>query len=1118
MFRSGSSGRLRPRSLRFYLAVLLLAALLPMAGAAAFVLWRLVQGYRAALLLPLQESLRTLAPMVLSVVLVALGVALVLWVARRVLHPVQALAHNAEALRASEACYRQLSLALAQEKERLELATLAGGVGIMERDFAEDLYLWDAQTHAIFGLQRGGFDGSQQQLVACFHPDDLPAMARQWQVALQHTSVLDMELRIVQPGGAVRTVQIHGQIHRHADGSPARAIGTVWDVTAERDAADALTAAKEAAEAAERGKSAFLAFMGHEIRTPMNTVLGMTRLVLQTELSRKQRNYLEKIDLSAQLLLGIVNDLLDLSKIEAGKLALVEDAFSLESLLESVSVAHALKAEEKGLELAYAVHPDVPAWLVGDALRLTQVLGNLVGNAVKFTAQGEVVVSVALEGPPQPGSLRLRFAVRDTGLGLDAAQIARMFLPFSQADNLVSRSYGGTGLGLSICKQLVDCMGGSIGVHSAPGVGSTFSFGVPLGQPQPLRASWPGRNAPALQQRRLLVVDDNPGTAHILAQLAGGFGMVVQAVASGSAALCALRTAQATGCPFALVLMDGSMPGMGGMQTARLLQADGALATTPVVLMATAYAHDALQAEALGLGLAGVLVKPVTETLLFQTLANALGPAWAPPPQHSSRRPLDLGRLYQRRALVVADHPLGPGAVGTCLQQMGMQVVGTTDSQRLQAMAAACDVVLVEHPWPGIDRLAAIRTLGSAAHGHTPPILALTGEPQACRDAGAHDCQPLAWDADALARMLLDWLPPDPALAALAGLRVLVVDDNALNREVASEFLLAVHMQVVLAADGLEALDCLNQGDFDMVLMDLQMPGMDGLSASREIRKQARWARLPLIALTAHDAQMGHPATVAVGMDAYLGKPIDEAMLYQTLLQFVTAPASTPARPPAVALLPGPAEAVWPAAWPGLDLPLALSRLGGHPASLQRVLQGFLRDFSELPAQWQPALAMPPRQGVARQAHTLKSSASYLGADALAAAARHLEQLAAAAPPEVLAPAMAGVCRQLAPVLDSVASLLAQHRHTAGVGAEPGGPVNVAALLACIAQARPLVAQGNYAAVGLLDRIRDGLAPTALARLAHTAWTQFEDLNLPAASKALEALNNALEDPQKDAP
>ncbi len=787
--------------------------------------------------------------------------------------------------------------------------------------------------------------------------------------------VFDCQLRHRARDGRIVWVHDRAALHRGLDGTLIWD-GVAQDITAERRAAEALQQAKETAEAAERSKSEFLAIMSHEIRTPMNTVLGMTRLALKTDLAPRQRNYLAKINTAAQTLTSIISDVLDFSKIEAGKLELEEAEYTLESVLESVSAVTAMKAEEKGLEIAYSVARDVPDRLIGDSLRLGQVLINLVNNAVKFTDEGEIVVSVATAPETTADAAMLRFAIRDTGIGLSADQIAGLFRAFSQADSHVTRKYGGTGLGLAICKQLVEQMGGRIGVTSEPGKGSTFFFTVKAGRP-PGAAPRTLAHRPALNGCRVLIVDDNASARDILSAMVRSFGMDPEVAPSGPAALTVLRWASQQNRAFALVLMDWRMPGMDGLEAAQLIKTDLHLRHTPAVLMVTAYGREEVLHRAEHLGLQGVLIKPVTASVLFNTIVDTLDA------KHTGRR------------------------------------------------ADAAD------------------------------------------DARHHQRPRESW------------------LAALAGRRVLLVDDNALNREVVGDFLLDAGMQIDTAINGLDALARLNAGSYDIVLMDVHMPEMDGLTTAREIRQQPRWSALPIIALTAQARVEDRQASLAAGMNAHLTKPVDETVLYRTLLRLL---------PPAAAM--GEAS---PAPPPGPDFSAALERLGGNRDRLSRLLRGFARDFAAAPAQLAADHLSGDAQAVAALAHRVKGAASYLDAHHLCEAAARLEDAAWHGDTDGM--------RQAVPVFRAaLETLLAQLN---APDARPGGPspadpADIPAILDLLARAAPLVARGDYGALPLLEAISTRLAGAAAAPLAEAIRAHYDELELDAAGAALQRLTATL--------
>lgn len=881
-------------------------------------------------------------------------------------------------------------------KERMELAIKVGGVGIWDMNAQDQKYIWDDQMYVLYGLEHDAFDGSLERWLSLLHPDDVDRVLTQWQEAIARTGTFESEFRIVHPDGAIRHIRGQAEVFRADDGSVLRALGINQDVTEERRTAQALIQARKAAEAAQAAKGEFLAVMSHEIRTPMNTVLGMTRLALQAERDPKQRNYLDKISASAQTLTSILNDILDYSKIEAGKLELEESEFRLEAVLESVSAVTAMKAEEKGIEIIYAVAPDVPSRLVGDSLRLGQVLINLVNNAVKFTHKGEIVVSVDAKQAAASNAVRLQFAVQDTGIGLGADQVAGLFQAFAQAERHVSRKYGGTGLGLAICKRLVEGMDGQIWVSSTLGKGSTFYFTVELRSPRRAASHDGILRSGELKGKRVLIVDDNASARETLAGMVHDFGMESRVVDSGKAALAALSQAREEGRSFEVVLMDWRMPGMDGLETAARIKTDARLKSTPAVLMVTAYGREEVLRRAEQLGLHGVLVKPVTVSVMFNTIVG------------------------------------------------------------------------VFH---------------DAANG--PPVV--LGE-----DAG-------------------EILPPqaqDEILAALAGRRILVVDDNAFNREVVGDFLQLAGMHVDTAVNGRDALDKLEAAAYDAVLMDVHMPEMDGLTATRRIRAQERWASLPLIALTAQALTKDREASLAAGMNAHLTKPIDELALYRTLMELLPAPSlAQDAENETPDMAEGRVSGDVFASMSGVDLSAAQKRLGNSRERLQRLLQGFVRDFREAPAQLDQAALRGDAAAVAALAHAVRGAASYLDAHELCAAAAGIEEISRGGDVDEV--------RLLLPAFrDDLALLLSQlDRVAAQATAGGSGPVRggLRKVLDLIAAAKPLLQSGDYAAYAILGDVVAELSGTVEAERARAILGHFEELELVEAETLLQQLNADLE-------
>ncbi|KFI07539.1 hypothetical protein JN27_08050 [Massilia sp. BSC265] len=634
------------------------------------------------------------------------------------------------------------------------------------------------------------------------------------------------------------------------------------------------------AEAEARMKSQFLANMSHEIRTPLNAIIGMSRLALMAEAPPKLRNYLSKILGAGEHLLGLVNDILDHAKMEAGKLTIEKVPFDLNEMLDHLSSVTGVKSDAKGVELIFRIGAGVPQRLVGDPLRLGQVLVNLTGNAVKFTERGEIVVAVELREQDDSG-VTLEFSVTDTGIGMTPDEVGRLFQSFTQADSSTTRKYGGTGLGLSISRQLVELMGGRIAATSAPGTGSRFAFTVPLGIAD-------GQAAVALRRGtlldvRALVVDDSATARAALAEMLDSLGVPADTVASGEECLAALARARDAGRPYGIVLMDYLMPGLDGVETIRRIRRTVRDNAPPAILMVSVCTRDAVLEQEGELPVDAFLHKPVGPALLYHSMLQVLHP------QH--------GLLH-------------PGAV----------------------------------PAPGIPSLADIPRLDGA--------------------------------------------------------RILLAEDNANNREVALDFMAAARMQVDVAFNGVDAVRMALAGDYDLVLMDIQMPGLDGLDATREIRKDPRMRGLPIVAMTAHALPSDRVKSLDAGMNDHVTKPIDPDLLFCTLLKWID-PARLACRPlpaPAQAAQPEPGAAMGPSALtalpavPGLDWRQALERVDGQRSRLEKRARSFVREYAEVPRILREALGGGDHQSLQALAHNLKSSAAYVGAFALAAAAHRLEQ------------------------------------------------------------------------------------------------------------------------------
>nr|WP_232924326.1 PAS domain S-box protein [Pseudomonas cichorii] len=744
------------------------------------------------------------------------------------------------------------------------LAAEVANLGIWNWDLVKARLEFNDQMYMLYALppdlQHGGL--KYEHWRARVHPDDIEETELKLNNAILGIGIYDPIFRALLPNGEIRFIQAAARVHYDSTGAATRITGINLDITEERTLQTSLREAKDLADAASAAKSSFLANMSHEIRTPMNAVLGMLHLVKQTDLNMRQQDYITKAHSAATSLLGLLNDILDYSKVESGKLTLDPHAFAVDSLLQELSTVLSGNQNGKDVEIMYDLDYNIPGVLIGDRMRLQQILINLAGNALKFTPQGQITIGIR-EVLRKPESIRLCISVKDTGIGISEAQQNIIFDGFTQAEASISRRFGGTGLGLVISRRLVELMGGKLQVDSTLGKGSCFWFEIDLTIDS--NHSLIDLCAPLKKTLNILIVDDNQESAVSLTQMVTALGWQVDCVNSGSKAVAQVRNAHSKNKHYDIVLMDWKMPELDGLETAQIIQG---MTDKPRIIMITAFGREVLAQEQNNLTsvFSDVLTKPVTPSQLSIAITRSL---------------------------------------------------------------------------------------------NTPA-------------ANSHPAS-------------------DRKKKRLEGVRVLVVEDNSLNRQVASELLAAEGAIVAMAGGGLEGVQAVLQSrhPFDAVLMDMQMPDMDGLEATHRIREDKRFTTLPILAMTANVTLDDQVACLKAGMNDHIAKPIDNERLVSCLLSHIS-DVTPPLRDEPVSSLSSRSAVE--------EKEYILVRFGNNTSLIKQVLSNFLPNTENQLTALEKALADQNRPSILDLLHTLKGSASTMGAKSLSELAAASEKLLKSGP------------------------------------------------------------------------------------------------------------------------